>query len=93
MGGGLIQNDGTCEYIHLILPTFLSLILRLFHDAVTKSGLIKDGKSTLGRKLLGRIKICKDEDVEHFCILTQKIKRNDAGKQKKPPWIKSGETL
>ena len=45
-GKKLIQNAGTCEYIHAMLPTFLSLILRLFNDAVTKSGLIKDGKCT-----------------------------------------------
>jgi len=91
--GGLIQNAGTCEYIHVMLPTFLSLILKLFNDAATKSELIKDVNCTRGRKLLARIKICKDEDVEHFYILTQKFKRNYAGKQKKHPWIKSGGTL
>jgi len=92
-GEGLIQNAGTCEYIHVMLPTFLSLTLRSVNDAVTKSGLIKDVNCTRGRKLLARIKICKDEDVEHFYILTQKFKINYAGKQKKRPSIKSGRTL
>jgi hypothetical protein len=45
MGKKLIQNAGRCEYIHVMLPTFLSQILGLFNDGVTKSGLINDANA------------------------------------------------